>query len=108
LAEFTLPLPPLEEQRRIAAEVESRLSLVDQVETVIDHGLKRAERLRQAILKRGFEGRLVPQDPTDEPASELLERIQAECGASGTQSNRSLSNRRRRGQRELTTAPRLF
>ena len=40
--------------------------------------MKEAERLRQSILKIAFEGRLVPQDPTDEPAEKLLERIKAE------------------------------
>jgi type I restriction enzyme S subunit len=72
------PLPPLREQHRIVAEVERRLSVIDELEAVITANLKRAERLRQAILKRAFEGKLVPQDPTDEPASVLLERIQAE------------------------------
>jgi type I restriction enzyme S subunit len=40
--------------------------------------MKRADRLRQAILRRAFEGKLVPQDPNDEPAGALLERIGAE------------------------------
>ena len=75
-----VPLPPLAEQQRIVAEVERRLSVVDQMEAAVGSGLKRAERLRQAILKRAFEGRLVPQDPNDEPASVLLERIRAERG----------------------------
>ena len=75
-----IPLAPLTEQQRIVAEVERRLSVVDQMEAAVDSGLKRAERLRQAILKRAFEGRLVPQDPNDEPASVLLERIRAERG----------------------------
>ena len=75
-----MPLPPLAEQQRIVAEVERRLSVVDQMEAAVGSGLKRAERLRQAILKRAFEGRLVPQDPNDEPASVLLERIRAERG----------------------------
>jgi type I restriction enzyme S subunit len=48
------------------------------LETTVDHSLKRAERLRQSVLKRAFEGHLVPQDANDEPASVLLERIRAE------------------------------
>ena len=68
-------LPPLVEQQRIVAEVERRLSVVEEMETAIGANLARAERLRQSILKRAFAGRLVPQDPSDEPASALLARI---------------------------------
>ena len=72
------PLPSLAEQIEIVAEVERRLSVVDEIGMETDAGLRRAARLRQSILKRAFEGRLVPQDPDDEPASVLLERIRAE------------------------------
>jgi type I restriction enzyme S subunit len=78
IRQLTIPLPPLAEQRRIVAEVERRLSVVEEMEAAVEANLKRAERLRQTILKRAFEGTLVPQDPTDEPASVLLERIRAE------------------------------
>ncbi len=54
-----IPLPPLAEQRRIVAEVERRLSVVQELEGTLTANLARAERLRQAILKRAFEGRLV-------------------------------------------------
>ena len=75
---IAVPLPPLAEQKRIVTEVERRLSVIDELELQVEANLKRAERLRQAILKRAFEGKLVPQDPGDEPASVLLERIRAE------------------------------
>jgi type I restriction enzyme S subunit len=78
VASIVLPLPPLDEQSRIVAEVERRLSVIDELEAVVSANLKRAERLRQSILKRAFKGKLVPQDPNDEPASVLLERIRAE------------------------------
>ncbi len=54
-----IALPPLAEQRRIVAEVERRLSVVAEVEAEVEANLARAERLRQSILKRAFEGRLV-------------------------------------------------
>jgi type I restriction enzyme S subunit len=78
VASIVLPLPPLTEQHRIVTEVERRMSVIDELEAVITANLKRAERLRQSILKGAFEGKLVSQDPNDEPASVLLERIRAE------------------------------
>ena len=72
---YPVPLPPLAEQRRIVAEVERRLSVAREAEKAVEANLKRIARLRQAILKRAFEGKLVPQDPSDEPATVLMERI---------------------------------
>ena len=76
-----IPLPPLSEQECIVAEVERILSIVDAQEIAVKASLKRTERLRQAILQQAFTGKLVRQDPADEPASVLLERIQAERDA---------------------------
>ena len=81
---LSVPLPPLAEQHRIVAEVERRLSLVEKLEAVVDVAQKRAAALRQSILKRAFEGKLVEQDPDDERADALLERIRAERAASAT------------------------
>jgi len=76
IKDILVPLPPLAEQQRIVAEVERRLSLIDQLEKTIEADLARANRLRQSILQRAFAGQLVPQDPNDEPASVLLELSQ--------------------------------
>jgi type I restriction enzyme S subunit len=76
---FILFIPPtLEEQQSIVSEIESRLSVCDKIEETIGNALKQAESLRQSILKKAFEGKLVPQDPNDEPASVLLARIKTE------------------------------
>jgi type I restriction enzyme S subunit len=78
LRQFPLPLPPLAEQGRILEEIERLLSLVDTTTIAARHNAARGATLRLSILKWAFEGRLVDQDPTDEPASALLERIKAE------------------------------
>lgn len=75
LKALPIPVPPLAEQREIVTEIERRLSVVSELEATFEANFKRAERLRQSLLERAFAGKLVPQDPNDEPASVLLERI---------------------------------
>lgn len=79
-----VPLPPFAEQQRIVTEVERLMSIINGQGLIIDRSLSRSERLRQAILKLAFEGRIAEQDPNDEPGSSLLERIKTDRGASGT------------------------
>ena len=73
--------PPLDEQRRIVARVEEQLSAIDALRAAIERAQRRSASLRRAVLERAFRGELVPQDPSDEPASVLLERIRAERAA---------------------------
>jgi type I restriction enzyme, S subunit len=81
LARMTIPICSVDEQKQILLELESRLSEVDQLDQTLTTALQQAEALRQSILKNAFSGQLVPQEPNDEPASVLLERIQAEKAA---------------------------
>ena len=74
---FHVAVPPLAEQERIVAEVERRLSVLDAADRAVERNLIRCANLRQSILKRAFEGKLVPQDPSDETAIELLARMQS-------------------------------
>ena len=75
VAALPVPLPPEGERQRIVAEVDRRLSILQAVDENINRQFLRAAKVRQAVLTRAFQGRLVPQDPSDEPASVLLERI---------------------------------
>ncbi len=84
----------------------ARAAPSDPLEAQVEANLKRAERLRQAILKRAFEGRLVPQDPTNEPASVLLERIRVERDA--TKEIRATQSPVGARRRQARTQPDLF
>ena len=75
LSDLSFPLPPRAEQHRIVAEIERWYSLIDIIETGKD-GLQTAiKQTKSKILDLAIHGKLVPQDPNDEPASELLKRI---------------------------------
>ena len=79
---FVLPLPPLAEQKRIVAKIEELLPKVEEYgkaqETLDKLNEELPERLKKSILQEAIEGRLVPQDPNDEPASVLLDKIRKE------------------------------
>lgn len=72
------PVPPLDEQLAIVDEVRRDLSLLSAFESELKTSLRRADTLRAAILAAAFRGELVPQDPADAPATELLARIEAD------------------------------
>ncbi len=72
-----IPLPPLAEQKEIVRRVEKLLSNVDKLEAAYKQYSQKLNTLNQSILAKAFRGELVPQDPNDEPASVLLERIKA-------------------------------
>ena len=102
-----IPVPPLAEQQRIVSAVERHLSIIQKAETAVDAGLKRADRLRQSILKQAFSGQLVPQDPDDEPASVLLERIRDERAAAEAEAKPKRKPRRRRRKSASARQPSL-
>jgi type I restriction enzyme S subunit len=78
---LAVPVPRLDEQRRIVAGVDRQLSVADAMSAQIDRAHRRSGVLRRSILEQAFRGKLVPQDPSDEPASVLLERIAARRAA---------------------------
>lgn len=97
---FQVPVPPSSAIPQIVAAVDEHVSLADAELAVVEGSLGRILRVRQAILRTAFEGRLVPQDPNEEPADALLVRIRAEREAvPAAERPRRRSTRTRRGAR---------
>jgi type I restriction enzyme S subunit len=99
LRKLRVPIPPKDRQEIIVSHIETRLSIVDTIAASLQNQLSRAGRTRQSILQRAFTGRLVSQDPEDEPASELLERLQHE--RSEVSAIKSRRPNHRKGDRQL-------
>ncbi|WP_434135311.1 restriction endonuclease subunit S [Pseudomonas luteola] len=81
LKELRLATPSIEEQTEIVRRVEQLFAFADQLEAKVKTAQARIDQLTQSILAKAFRGELVPQDPNDEPASVLLERIKAQRAA---------------------------
>ena len=82
LSSMIMPLPPLSEQKRIVAKIEQLMPLVDKYGEMEEQRLRLdadlPTALEKSILQEAIQGKLVPQDPSDEPARELLKRVAAE------------------------------
>jgi type I restriction enzyme S subunit len=76
--DVSISLPPLLEQKEIVRQVDKLFALADKLEAHYHRAMARVEKFPQAILAKAFRGELVPQDPNDEPAEKLLERIHQE------------------------------
>lgn len=75
--EFPIPLPSLDEQAEIVRRVEALFALADKVQAQYEAARARVDKLTSTLLAKAFRGELVPQDPSDEPAEKLLERLRA-------------------------------
>jgi len=78
LASMPIPLCHPNEQTMVVEKIERLFSIADEVEKIATESIEHADKMRQSILKMAFEGKLVPQDPSDESAEKLLERIREE------------------------------
>ena len=103
MTRVVLSLPPLAEQKEIMTEIDRHQSTIDEVERIVETNLGYAEHLRRSILKDAFLGKLVPQEPGDEPAEKLLERIKAERAKSKGERVTDKERNNKLKQSELST-----
>src|SRR4051812_27960322 len=89
-----IPVAPLEEQQEIVRRIEDAMTWLSVVEEETKKGELLLDHLDQGLLAKAFRGELVPQDPDDEPAEKLLERIRAERGAAPARRGRDGARRR--------------
>jgi type I restriction enzyme S subunit len=87
IKDIVTPLPPFEEQNEIVRRVEELFKFADAVEERYKKAKAHTDKLSQSILAKAFRGELVPQDPNDEPAADLLERVMGQ-GADKEKKNR--------------------
>jgi type I restriction enzyme S subunit len=98
LKEIPIAIPSLLEQDNIVEKIDLYFSIADKIVESTERASAQASRLRQSILKLAFEGKLVPQDPSDEPAEKLLERIREERAMSNGEKDR---NEKKNNSRQL-------
>lgn len=91
---YPFALPPLAEQREIVCRVEALFAYINHLEAHYQAAHAQVERLTPALLAKAFRGELVPQDPNDEPASALLERIRADRAAQPAKAKRDMTSRK--------------
>jgi len=94
LRAFMLDIPARDEQDEIVSRVEAIFAYADRLEARYQAARTQVDRLTPALLTKAFRGELVPQDPNDEPASVLLERIRAERAAQPAKPKRSQASRK--------------
>jgi len=75
---FNVFIPTIQEQEQIISQIEQSFSLIENTSQIVNSTLQNLQTMKMSVLKQAFEGKLVPQDPNDEPASVLLEKIKAE------------------------------
>jgi type I restriction enzyme S subunit len=86
--ELALSVPRIAEQAEIVRRVETLFAFADRLETRLHAAQAATERMTPALLAKAFRGELVPQDSNDEPASELLRRLQQEAPSTSTKRGR--------------------
>ena len=102
-SDLEFPLPSSEEQAEIVRQAESLLAYADRLESAHEAARAKVEQLPPALLAKAFRGELVPQDPSDEPASLLLHRIRADRAETQAKPKRSKTTRRKK-MAKLTAA----
>src|SRR5262249_54203834 len=103
LAAFEFGLPDIEEQLEIVRRVKALFAYADRLEARYTAARTQVERLTPARLAKAFRGELAPQDPNDEPASMLLERIRASRAVAGEKPSRQVRTERKPMATTLTT-----
>ena len=78
LKEVQVPVATIEEKKQVIQIIEEKMPLIQNTTQIVNSTLQTLQTMKMSVLKQAFEGKLVPQDPNDEPVEKLLERIKKE------------------------------